>query len=181
MMPLMRKILAAILAIGGMAMAHGKTPEFSIQSSMIRDNSFMSALVANSRCGGENVSPDLEWENVPPDAKSLALVVHDPDSKTEGGFFHWIVVDIPPNIEDVMAGSAFEQPARAIANDFGFSEYDGPCPPVGGGPHHYHFTIYALGVEVLELDSNLTPRQVVDAIKAHAIGRATITGLYERK
>lgn len=155
-------------------------PVFDIQSYIIRDNDFMPAAQANGRCGGENISPDLRWTGAPYGTRSFALVVHDPDSSARGGYFHWIVIDIPPYITNIEAGATFARPARAIENDFGLLDYGGPCPPAGLGPHRYHFTIYALDVEKLELTPDLTPRQVVDIIKDHAVMQATITGLYER-
>ncbi|MCL1902288.1 MAG: YbhB/YbcL family Raf kinase inhibitor-like protein [Alphaproteobacteria bacterium] len=170
----MKKILAIIL-MGVFTMA--KANAFDMSSTAVRDGLFIAAEYA---CDGGNISPDLEWDGVPPNAKSLALIMHDPDSKNEHGFYHWIVVDIPVNVMGVARGEKFASPAREIPGDFGAAGYRGPCPPIGGGAHHYHFTMYAMNVEQLDLDAGMTPYQVAAAIKSHSIAATTITGLYRR-
>lgn len=148
---------------------------FDIYSKTIRDNLFMAIEQVSDKCGGSNVSPDLEWSGVPKEAKSLALIVHDPDAPREHGWYHWIVVDIPITTAGVGKGMKFAEPAREIAG------YNGPYPPVGHGVHHYHFTIYALNIEKIELAPDMKPYEIEEAVKAHALSKATITGLYERK
>ena len=162
-------------------MAGTKVMALELYSMTIPNGTYMLADQVYTQCGGENVSPDLAWVGVPFEAKSLALVVHDPDAPREHGFYHWIVVDIPTTVTKVAKGGKFAPPAREITTDFGVPGYNGPCPPVGHGVHHYHFTLYALDVANIELDSGMTPHQVAEAIRERAVGQATIIGLYERR
>ena len=138
--------------------------------------------VANSeKDNGANISPDLEWANVPSAARSLALVVHDPDAPHPNGFYHWLVVDIPTTITGIAKGAKFAPPARELNTDFGVPGYNGPCPPRGSGPHHYHFTLYAIAVEKLDIPTGAGPHEIASAIQAAALGQTTITGLYKRE
>jgi len=172
-------------------MASHRAMAFGLQSAAVRNNEFMSSEQANDKCGGKNISPDLLWKNVPDDAKSLALIVHDPDAPPfakasggkpkSGGFYHWLVVDIPAATTGIEMGARFSPSARELVTDFGVPGYNGPCPPIGGGVHHYHFTVYALNVKKIDLAANLTPAQIESAIKSHSLASATITGLYERE
>lgn len=125
-------------------------------------------------CDGEDVSPQLSWENAPKGTKSFALSVVDPDAPG-GTFVHWLVYDIPSNVREVERGRLPEG-AKQIENDFGERGYRGPCPP--SGTHRYVFTLYALDVEHLE---DVNRDNFFGVVKVHAIGEAKLTGLYARK
>ncbi|MCL1972157.1 MAG: YbhB/YbcL family Raf kinase inhibitor-like protein [Endomicrobia bacterium] len=176
----MKKIFAVIFT-GMFILANTEAMAFDIYSKTIVDNSLMSIEQASDKCGGTNISPDLEWSEVPEGAKSLALIVHDPDAPVEHGWYHWIVVDIPITVTGVAKGAKFAKPAREIVTSYGVPGYDGPCPPVGHGMHHYHFTLYALNTEKIKLTPKMKPYEVEAAVKAHALSQVTLTGLYERK
>jgi hypothetical protein len=95
-------------------------------------------------CTGGNASPEVEFHNVPSSAKSLALTLYDID----GGYWHWIVYDLPSSVTSLAANTgsdAAKLPAGAkmATNSFGTATYDGPCPPQGK-EHHYTLTAYAL-------------------------------------
>ncbi|MCL2331466.1 MAG: YbhB/YbcL family Raf kinase inhibitor-like protein [Proteobacteria bacterium] len=175
----MKKILAILFA-GAFITAGHAAIAMDLVSDTIHDYTYMSANQAYGRCGGKNVSPDLIWTHVPHAAKSLALVVHDADATHEHGFYHWIVIDIPTTVTGIAKGKRFVSPARELPTDFGETQYGGPCPPLRKGVHHYDFTVYALDVEKLRIDPKWSPHDVVTAIRSHMIGRATITGLYDR-
>jgi phosphatidylethanolamine-binding protein (PEBP) family uncharacterized protein len=98
---------------------------------------------------------------VPAAARSLALIVQDPDA---GNYLHWTVLGIPPH-------------ARGLAE--GGKDWNGPCPPEGDEPHRYVFAVYALN-QTLGLDSGASPDDVQSAVADHAIGRGTLTGLFGR-
>ena len=114
-------------------------------------------------CKGENVSPALEWRNVPAGTKSLALQVYDPDAPTGSGFWHWAVYNMPPTITALAQGAgndAARLPAGAFGGNTDFMDtgatgangnYGGPCPPQGDKPHRYIFTLYALAVDKVEV------------------------------
>ena len=138
-------------------------------------------------CTGGNVSPALNWSNAPKDTKSFALFVHDPDAKTGGaGFWHWVVVDIPasatglPQNAGAKDGSSLPVGARQMTTDFGSVGWGGPCPPQGDKPHRYDFTVYALGVEKLEIPDTATASFTGFMANANALGGATFEGVYGR-
>src|SRR3989442_981117 len=108
-------------------------------------------------CDGENVSLPLEWEDVPAQAKSLALIVDDPDAPS-GLFVHWLVIDISPGNHGLSEGTGATGATQGI-NGFGKIGYGGPCPP--SGTHRYYFHLYALDTE-LHLPSGVS-RQELDS------------------
>ena len=128
-------------------------------------------------CGGKNISPELHWSDAPANAKSLALIVHDPDAPRVGGFDHWVVYDIPATASRLDAGQQLSA-HQTGTNDTGSTGYYGPCPP-SGKPHHYVFTVYALDV-MLRPAAPLDANQLQEKMKGHVLAHATLTGIYER-
>jgi len=126
-------------------------------------------------CQGENVSPPLAIDGVPAGARSLVLIMEDPDAPM-GTWDHWIVWNIP------VAGSIREDsvPQGAVQgrNGWGRAEYGGPCPP--SGRHRYLFRLYALD-GMLSLAGGSTKARVEDAMKGHVLAQARLTGLYQKK
>ena len=127
-------------------------------------------------CDGENVNPPLTISGVPPEAKSLVLLVNDPDSPS-GSFLHWLVWDIAPHTKQI---NTQDIPIGAIEgkNDFGKFGYGGPCPHEG--EHRYHLRLYALS-EILGLSNQATRQEVVNALTNKMVGEAFLVGLYKRK
>ena len=116
-----------------------------------------------SGCDGQNISPDLEWSGAPKNTKAFAVTVFDPDAPTGSGWWHWIVFNIPANVNHLALGAGSGKaplPEGAIQgrNDYGQFGYGGPCPPPGK-PHRYVFTVYALK-EKVPLDENATAAMV---------------------
>lgn len=128
-------------------------------------------------CDGTDRSPALNWAEPPAGTKSLALIVDDPDAPS-GLFRHWGAYDIPPTSRSISSGQTL---GKAAINDFGKPGYGGPCPPKGHGPHHYHFKLFALDVETLDLTENPKVADVEKAAKSHAIGAGELVATYERK
>ena len=124
-------------------------------------------------CQGVNVSPALEFVNVPENTKSLALIVHDPDAPS-GDWVHWVVYDIPPDNYKFSQGWAYG--VEGI-NDFGNVSWGGPCPP--SGTHHYIFAGYALDV-VLELKKGASRKELEAAMQGHILDKGELMGLYEK-
>ena len=132
---------------------------FTLFSPDLASGTFANKFILNGfGCTGGNVSPELRWSNVPPGTESLALQVYDPDAPTGSGFWHWAVYNIPPTVTHLAQGAG-NSPATLPPGAFGGNtdfmdtgatgvngNYGGPCPPVGDKPHHYHFTLFALGV-----------------------------------
>jgi Raf kinase inhibitor-like YbhB/YbcL family protein len=127
-------------------------------------------------CDGGGINPELEIQNVPSEAKSLALIVHDPDAPREGGFMHWAVWNIDSATSLIKEESV---PPRSIEgmNTLGELGWASPCP--SSGVHHYHFRLYALDA-ALSLEEGATAEAVLDAMVSHIIEEADLTGLYEK-
>ena len=126
-------------------------------------------------CDGADSSPPLQIAEIPSGAKSLVLVVEDPDAPS-GLFTHWIVWNISPQTNAIAEGSATK--GVQGTNDFGKSGYGGPCPP--SGTHRYYFRIFALDRE-LSLPSGTKRNQLDAAIKGHVVARGELMGRYSRK
>jgi len=127
-------------------------------------------------CEGEDVSPPLRIENVPQGAKSLALVLEDPDAP-HGTFIHWTLWNVNPRMTSLEEKA---EPRESVCgkNSWGHNRYGGPCPP--SGTHHYQFRLYALDTG-LELPGGATRDQLEDAMDGHILGIARLTGLYAKK
>lgn len=162
----------------------GAAKEGEMSSFMLKSDAFTEgqALPAQFTCDGEDQSPPLNWSEPPDGTKSFALIVDDPDAPS-GTFRHWAAFNIPASARDMPAGAG-SQAAGEIAqakNDFGRLGYGGACPPPGHGPHHYRFKLFALDTDRLDLPADSTIEQVEAAAASHQIGRAELTGTYERK
>ena len=137
-------------------------------------------------CTGENISPELHWENPPEGTKSFAVTIYDRDAPTGSGFWHWLVFDIPANTTELKTGAGDISKNLAPPNciqsvtDFGKPGYGGPCPPVGHGFHTYIITVYALKVDKLGLDKNTNPPLVGFNLFANTIEKASIIMYYKR-
>ncbi len=124
-------------------------------------------------CQGVNISPALEFVNVPEKTKSLALIVHDPDAPG-GDWVHWVVYNIPPEKLEFSQGWAYGIEGK---NDFGKESWGGPCPP--SGIHHYIFAAYALDA-MLDLKKGVSRQELEAAMKNHILDKAELMGLYEK-
>ncbi|GAB3038400.1 YbhB/YbcL family Raf kinase inhibitor-like protein [Oleiagrimonas citrea] len=131
-------------------------------------------------CGGDNVSPRVHWTHAPHGARGFALTVFDPDANHGKGWWHWFVIDLPATATALQEGASPRAPAHSLRNDFGTRGWGGPCPPVGDGPHHYVFTLYALDTATLGLPANVTPAAALEAVHAHTLRRASTTFVYAR-
>ena len=168
-----------------------------------------------------NINPDFAWSDLPPETKSLALLCHDPDVPSRGDdvnregrsvpaslprvdFYHWILIDLPPNTLPISRGEfsrgvtprgkpgpAAERGARQGLNDYTgwfaadkdmsgtYFGYDGPCPPWNDElAHRYVFTLYALEVPRLAVIGNFTGSDVAVALAGRVLAQASLTGSY---
>jgi Raf kinase inhibitor-like YbhB/YbcL family protein len=126
-------------------------------------------------CDGGDSSPPLRIAEIPSGAKTLALVVDDPDAPS-GLFTHWIVWNISPRTNAIAERSA-PQGVQGT-NDFGRSGYGGPCPP--SGTHRYYFKIFALDRE-LSLASGTKRNQLDAAMKGHVVAQGQLMGRYAKQ
>jgi len=151
---------------GGSSSTAGTTaPSTSAPSITVEAFSSGGAIPAKYTCDGADISPPVKISGVSSSAKSLVLIVDDPDAPG-GTWNHWVLFDIPQATTDIAENSL---PAGAISgsNDFGRSQYNGPCPPAGGA-HRYYFRLYALNTATLGLFEGANRAQV-DAAMAGAI------------
>ncbi|MFH1281831.1 MAG: YbhB/YbcL family Raf kinase inhibitor-like protein [Candidatus Omnitrophota bacterium] len=165
-----RIILSALIFVflAGSGQAKGgenmqlKSPEF-------KDSQFIPVKFS---CEGEDVNPELMIGDISPEAKSLALIVDDPDAPM-GTWVHWVVFDIP-----LIPGIAENSiPGIQGVNSAGGKNYHGPCPP--SGVHRYLFKIYALDT-VLNLKAGISKEQLEKAMQGHILASAQLLGLYKK-
>ncbi|MCH7786195.1 MAG: YbhB/YbcL family Raf kinase inhibitor-like protein [Chloroflexi bacterium] len=138
-------------------------------------------IPAKYTCDGEDVSPSLEWSNLPQGTKSIALIVDDPDAPGRG-FVHWVLYAISPDAgglpEGVPAGEVTPQGARHGTNGFGRTGYDGPCPP--SGSHRYFFKVYALDSELEEV-AGADKGDLLQAMEGRILAQGQLMGRYQRQ
>jgi hypothetical protein len=125
-------------------------------------------------CDGSNINPPLEFTNVPVEAKSLALVVNDPDAPS-GNWVHWAVWNIPPTSVGLHAGEKIAGAVEGLTS-FGRNGYGGPCPSTG--EHRYVFKLYALNT-TLRLQS-VYGIKLEKTIESQVIESAVLEGKYQR-
>lgn len=125
-------------------------------------------IPAKYTCDGINTNPPLKISGTPKDAKSLTLIMDDPDAPM-GTWTHWIILNISPTISEIPENSVPPN-STELKTSFGKPGYGGPCPP--SGTHRYFFKLYALDIEKINS---------VEEISSHTIAKAELVGLYSRK
>ena len=140
-------------------------------------------IPAKYSCDGSDVSPPLALENVPPDTRSLALIMNDPDAPS-GNFVHWVIFNLDPGRRDISEGlgqSGAEAASEGLhgLNDFRRLGYGGPCPPQGPA-HTYVLTVYALD-RMLDLPSGATADELLEAMKGNILASAELRGVFGRR
>ena len=135
-------------------------------------------------CEGENISPPLAWKGIPESAKSLVLIVDDPDAPDPKApkmtWVHWVVFNIPTDVSGFPEGVAPESLPPGVEeglNDWKRTGYGGPCPPVGR--HRYFHKLYALDVMLQETGKTTKPK-LEAAMKGHVIAQAELIGTYQK-
>jgi Raf kinase inhibitor-like YbhB/YbcL family protein len=130
---------------------------------------------------GENVSPPLQWHGAPPETRSFVVLVEDPDAPS-GTFRHWAIYNIPAGETGLPVGASGQGHGGAGegVNGFGNARYDGPQPPRGHGPHHYHFRLAALDVPNLDVPPSAKAEDIWAKAQPHIVAEAEVVGVYER-
>jgi len=123
-------------------------------------------------CEGDDINPPLEISNLPPETKTIALIVEDPDAP-HGTFDHWIAWNISPN-EPIAENSL---PGINGTNSFGKTGYGGPCPP--SGAHRYFFKVFALDRE-LDLPVAADKKALLQAMKGHILAKGELMARYTK-
>ncbi|HWM83643.1 MAG TPA: YbhB/YbcL family Raf kinase inhibitor-like protein [Pseudolabrys sp.] len=136
-------------------------------------------------CAGGNRSPHLKWSGAPAGTRSFAVTCYDPDAPTGSGFWHWVVVNIPPEVTELPldagnpASGKLPQGALQTRTDYGNAAYGGPCPPEGDHPHRYLFTVFAVG-ETLDVAADTSAAVIGFNLHFKTLAKAAIMGLYKR-
>jgi Raf kinase inhibitor-like YbhB/YbcL family protein len=159
---------------GGTAAENAALTKLALTSSAFQDGQ---PIPKEYSCDGANRSPALSWGEPPPGTKSFALVIDDPDAPS-GTFRHWGVFDIPAALRAI---GGDEHLGTEVKNDKGTLGYTGPCPPPGHGTHHYHFKLFALGVDKLGLGADAKVADVENAASKHALAQGELIGTFERR
>jgi Raf kinase inhibitor-like YbhB/YbcL family protein len=136
-------------------------------------------------CEGRDVSPALAWTGVPGGAKSLALIVDDPDAPDPKAprmtWVHWVLYNLPATatgLPEAVGRDALPPGTLEGTNDWKRTGYGGPCPPIGR--HRYFHKLYALDTVLPDLKSP-TKAQLESAIKGHVLAQAELLGTYQKK
>jgi Raf kinase inhibitor-like YbhB/YbcL family protein len=148
-----------------------------LKSGILKENEM---IPIDYTCDGEDISPPLEWENIPNGTQSFCLIMDDPDAPG-GTFYHWIIFNIPKNYSSLPENfpkiSEFDNRIKQGKNDFGKVGYNGPCPPKGS-THHYRFTIYALDT-ILNLKSDVSVKELLKEIENNILGKGELICIYK--
>jgi hypothetical protein len=179
-----RGVHAALLVPGLFLCAQGRAnpPEARMQ---ITSSSFthQGAIPAKYTCEGADTSPPLAWSGVPPSAKSLVLIVDDPDAPDPKApkmtWVHWVLYDVPSGTSSLAEGASRSLPpgTRDGLNDWRRTGYGGPCPPIGR--HRYFFKLYALDTVLPDLGKP-SKAELLKAMEGHVVGTAELVGTYQK-
>lgn len=142
------------------------------------------AIPARYTCDGANISPPLNWSDLPPGTKSLALILDDPDAPDPAApqrtWVHWVLYNLPAAIKGLpegLHGEDLPTGSRSGRNDWQQTGYGGPCPPIGR--HRYIHKLYALDIILTSL-TKPSKAELEHAMQGHIIGQAELIGLYQR-
>ncbi|SDK33201.1 phospholipid-binding protein, PBP family [Cryobacterium psychrotolerans] len=153
-------------------------PQFTLSSADLTDGGPLGTAQYNLSAGGANVSPQLSWSGFPPETRSFAVTVFDPDA-ARPGFWHWAVADLPASVTSLGAGAGaaggrLPGGASTLSNDAGQRAFFGAGPPAGTGPHRYQFAVHAVNVAELGLAPGATPAELGAALRDHTLARALL-------
>jgi Raf kinase inhibitor-like YbhB/YbcL family protein len=158
-----------------------KAASFTVSSSDVKDGDKLPQAQYSGifGAGGMDRSPQLSWSGFPPETKSFAVTMYDPDAPTPSGFWHWAVVNIPPTVTSLPTGAGSADgallPAGAfqLANDASLPQFIGAAPPKGP-KHRYYIVVHAVDVADLGIKKNATPAFLSFNLAFHTLARAII-------
>lgn len=169
-----------IVFLGVAMVSSAYAASFKISSSDFKHNT---PIPKEFTCEGANKAPRLQWQSAPAQTKSFVLICDDPDAPA-GTWVHWVVYNISVAKTDLSyitdRSDKLSDGTMQGTNSWPHVGYDGPCPPIGHGVHHYHFKLYALDA-ILNLKPKATKQEVEAAMKNHILAHTETVGLYERK
>lgn len=151
---------------------HHPTAPLEVSSPAFKNNE---AIPAEYTCEGSSTAPPLAWSHVPAAAKSIAILVDDPDAP-KGTFTHWLVTGIPPTTTSLDKGGELPAGAMASKNGKGESGYAAPCPP--SGRHRYHFDVFALDIAKPTATSRA---DFLSEINGHIVAKGELIGTVQKR
>jgi Raf kinase inhibitor-like YbhB/YbcL family protein len=165
--------------------------EFTVRSDSFKDGDYLTKDHILSKdygfgCEGGNKSPHLAWSGAPTGTKSFAVTCFAADAPTGSGFWHWLVVNVPPEVNELALDAGNPKvrklPKKALQTrtDFGAPGYGGPCPPPGDHPHRYLFTVFAVGADSLPVTADTSAATIGFELNFNTLAKAAIMGLYKR-
>ncbi|WP_317898457.1 YbhB/YbcL family Raf kinase inhibitor-like protein [Aurantibacillus circumpalustris] len=173
----MKKIVF-LLSLCVLQINRASAQTFTLKSSDVGGQATQKQFFNGMGCSGQNISPQLSWENAPEGTTHFAVTMFDKDAPTGSGFWHWVIFNIPATVTELKSGAGEITkklaPKEAIQSitDFGKPGYGGPCPPAGA-PHQYLITVYALKSKI-ELDKNASPAMVGFYLNSNMLSKAAI-------
>ena len=176
--------LTAVLCLLGTTLFAQKT--FTLTSNTLGGEATVAEEFNGFGCTGKNESPQLSWINAPKGTKSFAVTMYDKDAPTGSGWWHWVIFDIPANVNELVnnAGNVALKlaPKNAIQSvtNYGVAGYGGPCPPKGQSMHQYVITVYALKKSSLGLEAKTNPAIVGYNLNGNALAKASIVAYYKK-
>jgi Raf kinase inhibitor-like YbhB/YbcL family protein len=181
--------MLSFLVFGAIAFMPGvpyAAEPFALTSTAFKDGDRVPAKYAGAypgrSCGGENISPQLNWSHAPENTRSFAMVMTDPEGGRGLGSVHWVAYGIAANKTSFAEGEASMPPKDHVGgkNNLGIGYYFGPCGPPGDSPHHYVFTLIATDLAPDALPPGLTRDELLQKLRGHALAPASIVGKYAR-
>ncbi len=156
-------------------------PSFTVTSDDVQDGQ---PLQDDHVAAAGNTSPQLSWSGAPEGTKSFTITCFDPDAPTPSGFWHWVLVDVPPDVTSLATGAGAEGadlPGKAfhVRNDGGTPCFMGAAPPEGDQVHRYFFVVHAVGEDSLGVDADASPAVVSFNLAFKTLGRAILQGTYQ--
>jgi len=169
--------LFAFIGVGCATAQEAATMSMTVTSTAFQEGG---SIPVQYTCKGAGISPPLAWSGVPEGAKSLALIVDDPDAPM-GTWVHWVLFNIPPKSpglpEAVPAGAALADGTVQAIGSSRQNRFQGPCPP--SGTHRYFFKLYALDA-MLPLGAQTSKQALLDAIKGHVLAQGELMGRFSK-
>lgn len=174
----MKAIFCLLLALSFSAFSG----DFSLHSDTFVANG---KIPKDYTCQGADKSPALSWVNAPKNTQSFALIVDDPDAPDPKApkmtWVHWVVYNIPATttiFPDNTASLGVPATSRVGVNDWGKTQWGGPCPPIG--EHRYFFKLYALDT-IISTEKPLNKNELLNAMKGHILAQTQIIGVYTKE
>jgi len=178
-------LLLFTIAWGGVAVAKAESNRSKTMSLSLISPAFdhEGPIPSVYTCDGNDISPELNWSGIPQDAKSLVLIVDDPDAPDPAApkmtWVHWVLYNLPPaasGLKEAVKDSELPQGTLQGLNDWKRTGYGGPCPPIGR--HRYFHKLYALDTLLPDLNKP-TKAEVVKAMQGHILEQTELLGTYE--